>query len=133
MKLAGQVGFGPLFREPGQGRILADLRQGGRSADFLQGAGDVNLFPLRGRGLKQGEDLFFFLLARPGLGKGREGVAADFFLGVLQEAAQPGADGFVQGRRGRFGKAGAEGPDQGDLANSFLRGGPVKAGNFLFP
>ena len=84
VELSGKVGFGPLLCEPGEGWICADLSQGGGAADFFQGSGYVFFFPFRGGGLEQGEDLFFLRLARSGFREGGEGVAPDFFLGIVQ-------------------------------------------------
>ena len=81
----------------GQFRQHALPRQckGRRTSHFLKRASEVSLFALLTAVLEHVEDPGLALFPGADLGEGGGGVAADLFLGIVEQGHQPGAHGLL--------------------------------------
>jgi len=132
--LAGEVGFGALFGELGEGSSVgANEVEGGGTSDLVEGLAEKLFFPVDLGLLQKLEKLTFLGPAGTDLGEGVHGVATNFFRGVLEKREEPLANGFLECGLIGFRKAGTDGADDGNTTDSGFRGGLVVAGDLFLP
>lgn len=132
--LASEIGFGALLIQDGKSDALGpDEIEGGGATNFLESLTKEFFLAGNGSGTKEGQELTLFGPARSDFRKGGHGITADFLGGVSEEGEEPKTNGFFEVGLLGFGKAGANGPDQGDRAELFVVGGLLKTGHFFLP